>query len=133
MPIAKITKPVCQTLREELEAAMAPVAAKHGINIATGRGTFSDAEFTLKVILTTKGEGGVDQGAKKRFEQLAHAVGLKPEDFGREILLDHERFRIADINPRASAKPVLVERLSDGKRFKIAAEAVQVRLPGAAT
>lgn len=125
MTLTKINKATCQHLRKDVEQALKTVADKHGIRITTGRGTFTDADFTMKIEMAVIGEGGVNLKAKLEFEQLAAFVGLKPEHFGLEFTSGGERYQIVGIKSRATAKPVLVLRLRDGQRFVMPAGPIQ--------
>jgi hypothetical protein len=78
-------------------------------------------------------DGSTLDAKRMRFEALAEAYGLSPEDFGREFSTGRERFCIVGIDPRRPKYPILATRVPDGKGYKFTAKNVALLLPAAMT
>lgn len=74
------------------------------------------------------GDGAIYSPDKALFEVLAPHFGLEPSDYGRTFTTRDEMFRIVAINPNRPKYPISAERLSDGRRFKFAADNVALYL-----
>lgn len=63
-------------------------------------------------------EAGVDR-KEIEFGRAAALVGLKPEDYGALIQVQHERFNISGISLNRPKFPIDIKRTRDGKMFKL--------------
>ena len=122
--IKKFDKPTCKLVRADIDAAMAAVAAKYGIKLQSGRGTFGDTNFTLKLEMSVLDETGVDLKAKREFETLANFVGLEPGDFGRQFTFRGEQYELSGINHRSTKMPILAKNVATGAKFKFGEDTV---------
>ena len=135
MPSAKpprnLTPALCQRLQAEMLKACEAVAARHGLVVEardiTGvdlRWGF-DATFRVSIPMA---DGTALNPERLRFEALAEAFGLSPNDFGRQFSAGRESFRITGIDPRRPKYPVSAERIPDGQGFKFTIEQVATQL-----
>ncbi|SNX73135.1 hypothetical protein SAMN05878503_11450 [Cereibacter ovatus] len=135
MPSAKpprnLTPVLCQRLQTEMLKACEAVAARHGLVVEprdiTGvdlRWGF-DATFRVSIPMA---DGTALNPERLRFEALAEAFGLSPNDFGRQFSAGRESFRITGIDPRRPKYPVSAERIPDGQGFKFTIEQVATQL-----
>lgn len=124
--IKSLDKKGLQMLRQELQAAVDAVGLKHGIKILVGNARFTPDNATFKVEIATVAENGmVNDHAASDFKQSCGLFGLKPDHFGAEISYGRERYKIAGLTSGRSYKyPILAERVSDGKKFKLPIAAV---------
>lgn len=97
----------CRVLREDLDAALAAVAEKHGITLKTGGMRFTDATVTIQVEAALPGRSKNSEA----FNRHAHVFGLEQEDLGRELTINGWRLRIAGLRPNAPKRPVLLDRV----------------------
>ena len=115
--IKQFDKPTLRALRADLDAALAAVAAKHGIAVRVGNASFMPNTATFKLELATKGDdGAVVTKEAQAFRQLAGSYGLAPTDLGREVTLSGDRFRIIGLRAAAIKRPILLEMVGDEKR-----------------
>lgn len=122
--IKKFDKPTCKLVRADIDVAMAAVATKYGIKIQSGRGTFGDTNFTLKIEMSVLDETGVDLKAKREFETLAHFVGLEPGDFARQFTFRGEQYELSGISHRSTKMPILAKNIATGVKFKFGEDTV---------
>lgn len=128
MTIKRFDRPTLRILGDEIEAALVPVAKKHGISIRRGRGTFTEESYTVRIecsLLNEKGEAVTKEA--QDFQRYAGLFGLEPGHFGRVFQYQGERFTICGLKVRSRKFPILARR-SDGKVFKLNAEVVKRNL-----
>ena len=113
--IKAFSKPTLKMLRDEINAALAPVAAKHGIDLHAGNGTFGLANFTLKLNGAVVSDSGV---VKDKYRQ---ALEIRyPQYVDKEVRLSNgEKAKVDGYNSRGKKYPFLATSLSSGKRFKM--------------
>lgn len=108
----------CRLLREEIDAALIPVADKFGISFKGGPIRFSSDNMTIKIEAATKdSDGQVNSKEKTNFDLYGKSYGFEPEDFGAAFKLRGESYEIIGLTPRSRKFPVLGKR-TDGKVFK---------------
>lgn len=120
-----INRALVKQLREEVNAALASVAEKHGITLEVGGITYSDNHFDAKLKGRTISEDGVDEHAKKEFEVYASRFGVKPEAFGVEFDMPGTgKVEVSGITPRSRKYPILVtvkKGVNVGTVYKVSA------------
>lgn len=84
-----------------------------------------DIAFRVSIPLS---DGRTLDPEQVRFEALAEAFGLSPDDFGREFKTGRETFRITGIDPRRPKYPISVERVPDRQGFKFTGAQVALLL-----
>jgi len=131
VPPRNLTPGLCKSIEAQMLEACAEVAAKHGL-IAEGLGIQAmklrwNFEFGVRVSIPLP-DGSTLDPEKMRFQALAEAYGLSPDDFGREFSAGGERFCISGIDSRRPKYPISATRIPDGKGFKFTAENVAILL-----
>jgi len=125
-----IDKPLLKTLREEINAALAEVAKKHGLTIAAGNASYDPsgtATFKLNIAAIADNGKAITPEAV-RFSQFATMIGLAPEHLGREFTHGAFTYSITGLKPDIYGKmPIIVERKGGGS-FRMATEAVKAAL-----
>lgn len=121
MKITRFTKKECRLLGEAAVKALENLANEFGLKITYNGGTIDDYEFKMKlackVLVTEKGESA----DKAEFEKWATLYGLKPEWYGKPVVLGGQAFTISGLRTSGrSAKPVKLTRVSDGKNNFVA-------------
>jgi len=134
-PVKEFTRANCRTLMDEVEAALKPIAEKHGLTLdRKGKSFYRDKlPVMFQFLVTEKDEdGNAFDAAALEFKKNAFRVGLKPEDMGREFTSRGETFRITGLSLRRRKFPVSAENVRTGKGYKFPAEDVKMRLERAA-
>jgi hypothetical protein len=113
-----IGKTMVKALAADTEAALAAVAAKYGLQVKVGGGSYTPSSFKPKVEYSTADSEALEFAAK------APLVGLTAEDYGREIMYNgSKKLKLVAINLRASRFPI-VGVTPDGARFKLTEDGV---------
>jgi hypothetical protein len=119
-----INKQTLQTLRPQVEQALAELGDRFGIDFALGRGSYNSSgvsgSFTLE--MSTRDEATGKSGAQVIFERYAPRYGLTAEDFGREFSIRKTRYKIVGINPNAPVNCLTIARVRDDKEFVASVE-----------
>lgn len=103
------------TIRKDIDAALAEVAAKHGITLGLGTITFSGDTFSTKLTAMIKdGDVAINDtmSAKqmtwaKDFKAYAFSFGMKAEDLGKKVTIGSTEYVIIGARPRAKQNIVM--------------------------
>jgi hypothetical protein len=114
-----IDRTACKTLHADIEAALRAVAERHGLDLAVKGGSFSPNTYSPKIELRTKGAEAGD------FARYAPLFGLAADSFGKQFVSNGAVYVVTGINPKADRFPILAERSSDRRAFKMTADAVK--------
>ncbi len=118
----------CKKLAKEIEAALQPLAAKHGLQIVAKGGKFDDTTYTAKIECSELNGDVAQTPERAAFTTQAQTFGLKPELLDTTFEHRGQVFKIVGLRPNAPRYPVVAMRMSDGKRYKFAADAVALLL-----
>lgn len=111
-------------LQNDIVAALQTVAAKHGVAIKAGNGTFSGTNATLKLEISVKdANGAVVTKEAQMFKSAAILYGFKPEDLGRTFVVRGKTFTIVGLDRKSHTYPLLAT--SNGKTMKFRLEDVK--------
>ena len=116
------TKHDCSAIRADMQAALADVYAKHGID-PDARITMrygSTLKITIEAARLVEGENGVNTASKEATDWVLHCQpynGYDPDAIGREVVMRGEMWVFVGANWRARKYPLLF-RKSDGRVFK---------------
>lgn len=126
MAIKELDKAVVKSLGGQIEAALQGIAAKHGLKIAYRGGSYSPGNAQIKIEISVLGEGGAPRTREAdAFVQMAELCGFKPEHLNQSFNSGGHTYILRGMNTRAQRMPMVVERKSDGKSFKMTEEAVR--------
>ena len=120
--MTNITRDTIKTIRKDLDAALATVATKHGLTLATERISFTADNFTAKVTGATISRFGVTQtpgriALKRRF----------PEYVDMDVILSNGLpGKVIEYHPRKRKFPFIVEAAL-GKTYKTTEAAILAR------
>ncbi len=110
-------------MREELQAELENFAKEHGVSIHVGNASYDDTDITFKVRVASAAE----DTERLRWENNCGYLGLVPEDYGKEIILNGQKFAVVGIKPSARKNCIIVRRISDGKEFLTTRETFVLR------
>jgi hypothetical protein len=122
--MSTISKQLLMTLRGEIDAALAPLATKHGITLKTGSGSFTPAAFSLKLLGTAVVNGKAVNKEEVDFQDMAVLLGLDKSDLGKTFTSVGVTYKIVGAKPSAYKFPIIGARVTDGIRFKFPSETV---------
>lgn len=110
----------------ECEAALAPIAEKHGLNLVRKTCTFRPNEMPVAFRFEAPVErSGVELTTEQAaFMDNAERWGIGHIKLGDEIKVNGKTFTIAGAKPRRRKYPIIALR-SDGKQFKLALQTVR--------
>lgn len=134
MTIQKLDRATVRTLTDEINAALAPLAQRHGITLRVGGGSFGEAYASLRVDVATIGQ----QGQPNTRESLALGAlgalyGLEGVQVGTVLVMQGDRFVVTGLNAKARKAPVCLRRERDGKEFKATVEMAKAALAKVST
>lgn len=118
-----------RSIRERMNAVLAPLATEFGITIHAGNASFSATSVTFKVDIAEIIDGKVQSKQVDDFNKLCHLYGFQPTDLGRKFKVRSEEYEITGLNPRSSKYPIEVKR-SDGKPFRFTEDSVRLAMLG---
>jgi len=125
--ITKLTRANINTLRNDMDAALASVLKTHGLTADLGRMTFSDSEVRCKLTVIV-GTGSIESVAtinladERKFKQYASKFGLTGSEFGKSFKVRGKTFTIVRINPKAKVGgyPIIAKN-ANGTSYKFPA------------
>lgn len=120
MKIEKITRALCKTLRDQLNAALVPLAKELGVTIRCGNASYSDNAVKFKLEVAVDGYDPV----KEEYEQLCLLYRLTKEQRGEAFTYNGHRYTLAGISAKARKFPIIATR-DDGKRYKLPEHAIE--------
>lgn len=121
MKIEKFDRATVKHLIEESDLVLTQALAPLGLKVTRGRSVYDADKLTLKMEITA---AGTDL-EKKEFERWAELLGVKPEDYGREINYGGTRYVLCGLSINRPKFPFVGKRLSDGAKFKLAGPGVK--------
>lgn len=113
MTITVFDRATCKLIGAEVEAAVAAVAAKHGLTAQSAGGTFDATSFTAKIKLVVTDNDALERKERADFAQYCGWFDLKPDDYGKEFTHQGKRYRLTGVLPTRSKSPIAVTRLDD--------------------
>lgn len=120
-----MTKELIREIRDDVNAALAEVARKHGLAIHAGNASFDTNAATFKLVCSTVAEDGKAMTPEaSAYQQVAGMFGWVP--LFSTISIGRDEYTVVGYNSRARKQPVIVER--NGKRFKVG-ESLVIRSP----
>lgn len=114
-----IDRTLLRLVRNDLDAALKTIGAKHGLIMKCGSGRFTETTATLKVELAdndASDNATSPQEVKGRaaWAQYAYSLGLNKEWLDQEFTSQGDRFKIIGIANSRPKYPVMTRRLSNG-------------------
>jgi hypothetical protein len=116
----------CRQIRQVMESQVFPLIEKlTGLKPEGGRMTFSPGHnLSFKLTLSQKNGAGVSNPEAEEFKVFCTSFGLKPTDLNRVFTIRGQDYQLLGLCRRRHRFPFSAERVSDGKRFKFAADSI---------
>ena len=102
------------TLRQEIEAALAPIAAKYGTKVVATGIKYDD--ITTDVTVCFRTETAEKSAEQFNFEKHASYYGFMPEDFGFTFSHGGKTYKFVSFKTTARKYPCICN-CSDGKQY----------------
>ena len=118
----KLTKNEFNTLRSEIETALASVAAKYGCIVEAGNIKYDAINTTVSV--SFKSETADKSADQLNFEMYCGRYGFTPEDYGFTFSFKGKGYTLTSFRPTARKYTCLCE-CTDGKEYGFEADAIR--------
>lgn len=124
MKISSFDRNTVKNLRNDIDAALAALSKKYGIEISAGNASFTSSNVTYKVQAAVKAAGGITMTKEASdFNLYANRV-LADYKLGQTIELQGKEYVIAGWKARAQKNPVIVTR--DGKSYRVSTAMIKM-------
>ena len=116
--IERFSRSSAGDIRDQINAALAPVAKDLGIQLEVGNVVLGGSNATFRVEAAVLNDAGVAQTQEVRsFELYGEMYGLEKEDFGGTFTHRGDTFKLSGIKMKAPKFPIQATRLKDGKTY----------------
>ncbi len=113
--VKQFNKPNLREIRASMKVALRAVEAEYGIAVNFGHGSYTAHEVTFKTKLSILDEAGDSRADKSSWELYATRKGFAAEDFGKEITLSGNKFRISGWSIRRWKLPIQLTEVATGR------------------
>lgn len=118
MNTTTLNRDVIRDLRTEINAALAAVAAKHGLSMNAGNCSFTSTSATLKLeISTISATGEVISKTLAALRSNAKWLGLTDDHLNATFQIAGHTYKLVGYNQRRYAKPFEIKCLDNGKTY----------------
>lgn len=129
MTIAKLDKPTLQALRPRIDAALADLSIKLGVELKLGNGTFmpDGLSASFKLNLQVLGTDPKRARGEADFKQYGLSLfGLHDEWLGKDVVIQGKKLTIIGLDmSKRGEKCVMLE--SEGKRYTTTADSIRAK------
>ena len=120
--IERFSRSSAGDIRDQINAALAPVAKDLGIQLEVGNVVLGGSNATFRVEAAVLNDAGVAQTQEVRsFELYGEMYGLEKEDFGGTFTHRGDTFELCGLNMKAPKYPIQAKRLRDGRVYRFVA------------
>ena len=121
----EMTKNELKSFRTDFTVAVSALEKRFGVKIELGNISYNQTSFTTRLTCTNLAENGEKAGNAEMFNMYKTLYGLKA-NLG-DSYKDYKglTYTIMDINPRRTKYPLVV-KCSDGKRYKVSVDMVNM-------
>lgn len=118
MKIEKFDKETLKLMREEINAALAPLAQKFGLeSIALGSISYEATRFSgkVEVVLPSRAD---DPAVKERTAMEANILGLPEDIIGTPFVVGRDMYEVVRLDLKKRKFPVIAKNLTNGNNYK---------------
>ena len=122
-----MTKVMLKKFRDDFAQAVKSLEKEYDVSISLGSITYSDMDFTSKIIVKSTSEGAKHEkveNKKKEFTACAAMFGFKPEDYNREFTLQGKVFKLIGFNLNCRKNVCSIMEVATEKMFKCSEKAI---------
>ena len=110
----QITSQSVKALRDEIDAALAAIAEKHGVTIHAGNAKFTNTTIDFKLQVASKGDDGVAETEERKMLKAMHPDLV-------DAVVAGGRFKVIGYKRKARKNPFVAIEQFTGKTFVLPA------------
>ena len=114
----RFNKPNVQLIRTEVDAALAAIGARHGIDLKSGYISFTDVSFKMTVNAQIEGLDITDTPEGKAFLAYHQLHGFEATDLGRVVTLGGKRMEFIGFKMDNPKNVCLLREMATDKTYK---------------
>ena len=115
-PVEQFNRDSVKNLRADMQADLAQLAKKWGINIQCGNASFDSTSITIKVQANIIQDGQVLTSEAKDFNTYAPISGLSGYKLGDKVIINGTTYTLSGWNRKAPKYPVQISNC--GKTYR---------------
>lgn len=112
--ITNIDKKTLQSLRDKIEAALAPLGEELGLNFRTGNGSYGGNEGHFKLEMKIDDPAIQEAAERETFDRNCRFFDLEPQDFGAEFRSGGKQYKLVGLAINRTKYPLKVKILNEG-------------------
>jgi len=128
--VTSLDKSTLRLIQTDILAAVQAVAAKHGVAITPGGGSFEPMTATVKLSIKVLTADDGRSGDEVNFGKYCQLFGLPADTYGKTFRVRGLDYTVSGLDLKRRARPVIATR--DGKTFVFRVEDVCRLLNGGA-
>jgi hypothetical protein len=99
-----------------------------GVKFTTNGGQYGTVGGFIRLKVDIEDVGNGLSGAQAEYNRMSNFLGMKPDWFGVPFLSQGTEYKICGVNPGSPKYRMMVERVYDGKQFKMTVQGVKMGL-----
>jgi hypothetical protein len=112
----------CKFITEEAHKALKSLEEKHGVKIGIKSARYDSTSTTVKIEISEVQDGSAMTTEAKNFMRLAEVYSLNPDWLFKTFKTRNgETFKVIGLKPRATKRPILMEKISGNSTSKVVA------------
>jgi hypothetical protein len=115
--ISSFTPEILDQLRVRIQTNLNDIGIEFGISFRIGGMTYTKDKVTARLSATVDREGKRVPEMVYDFNVYCYDYGAIPEDLGKELTIEGTKYLLVGLKPRASKRPFVCQRVSDGVQF----------------
>ena len=124
MKIKTFGRQDCRVVMDAAKAALDKVAADFGLTVQIKPGRFTPASYAPSFTFLTV----ADNGIPATFTRDAPLIGMKPEDYGRTVIVGGTTYRITGVNLKKWRYPIQSVNVQTGRTMLFTKEGIVAQL-----
>lgn len=122
--IKSITPKEINEIKTDILEALKAIEKEYGVSIVQkGNIGYTDLSFKLPLEIAVLNQEAFSAKAEENFNRYVTMYNLNTDGFRKPFTHNGTKYQVIDINFRAKKFPFVVERLSDGERYKFTIDA----------
>lgn len=128
--IERITPKEINAIKTDIFEALKAIEKEYGVTIAQkGNIGYTDLSFKLNMEISVLNEDSVSAKSEENFNKYVTIYGLSNKGFRKPFMHNGSEFQVVDVSFRAKKYPFVVEKLSNGERYKFTESAYEAAFP----
>lgn len=119
---------IVNELNKEIREAVEGIIKNRGLKLASVKASFSSMDVKFSVNVVQLNENGEDIAAKSNWDIYAERFGVKPEDFGKTVIMCGKAWKLSGISPQGIRYPFRAVNCISKKIYKFSEGTVRASL-----